>query len=152
MRRIEKLLISPPRLSSSPQLEPLLQSYNALGMRTGSRMVLSTKNRSSASASGNNGARANDLPSFADADEGMGGGGNSSPLSPLANGLLLLASTHLRAFAEARLKRSGFRDEFLDDVRDLEDGRLSCGEKRMVLGRMWRSWGRVLGWDNLAGL
>jgi ATP synthase regulation protein NCA2 len=144
MRRIEKLLISPPGLSSSPQIAPLLQSYNALGMRTGTGMALSTKNRSSASA--------NDLPSLADADEGVGGGGDSSLLSPLANGLLLLASTHLRAFAEARLKRSGFRDEFLDDVKDLEDGRLSCGEKRMVLGRMWRSWGRVLGWDNLAEL
>ena len=145
VRRIEKLLISPPRLDPSSQLQPLLQSYNALGIRAGTKLALSHKE--------NDGTGTSDLPqSFVDGYEDEGGEGASPPLSPLANGLLLLASTQLRAFAEAQLRRSEFRDDFLEDVKDLEDGRLSRKEKRMVLDRMWRSWGRVLGWDNLAGL
>ncbi|KIM30058.1 hypothetical protein M408DRAFT_66872 [Serendipita vermifera MAFF 305830] len=153
IRRIEKLLISPPRLGpsspleSSAHLEPLLQSYKALGMGLGlASPSASTKNRSKSNA--------NDLPNVGQGVGGAGAGaaGDSSLLSPLANGLLLLASTHLRAFAEKRLKRSGFRDEFLDDVSDLEDDRLTGEEKRLVLERMWRNWGKVLGWDNLADL
>lgn len=147
IRRIERLLITPPKIEQSitPQLEPLLQSYRALGMGSTGLGLTSVPPTKKPSISAN----ANDLPS---SKQGDSAGGDSSLLSPLANGLLLLASTHLRAFAEARLRRSGFREEFLDDVRDLEDGRLTCTEKRLVLERMWRNWGRVLGWDNLAEL
>jgi nuclear-control-of-ATPase protein 2 len=81
-----------------------------------------------------------------------GADGDYSQLSPLTNGLLLLTCNHLRTFAETHLKKTSFREDFLEDVRSLEDGVLNAREKRRVVTRMWRSWGKVLGWDNLGEL
>ncbi|KAG8850338.1 Nuclear control of ATPase protein 2 [Serendipita sp. 411] len=137
MRRIEKLLISPPTPEdTSSQYLALFSIFTAIS-DPGARKMVS-----------NRAHEAESLQAGVVIDhDGMGGG---STLSPLTNGLLLLSSTQLRTFAEAYLRSSNFRDEFLEDVRDLEDSRLSVGQKRLVLERMWRSWGRMLGWDNLA--
>lgn len=73
-------------------------------------------------------------------------------MSPLTAGLLLLSVSHLRSYGETYLPgRSRLRDGFLEDVEDLEDPDLGRSEKRMVVERMWRSWGRVLGWHKVAG-
>ncbi|PCH40219.1 NCA2-domain-containing protein [Wolfiporia cocos MD-104 SS10] len=72
-----------------------------------------------------------------------------SSLPPLTAGLLLLSSSHLRAYAEQYLPaRSRLREGFLEDVGDLEDPTLGRVEKLRVVERMWRSWGAVLGWEN----
>ncbi|KAG8819346.1 Nuclear control of ATPase protein 2 [Serendipita sp. 399] len=137
MRRIERLLISPPALdATSPQYLALFSSFNAIRA-----LGLPSADRSTAMQ----GTNVGDYNQAA-----VGSGLDDASPSPLTNGLLLLSSTQLRTFAESNLRRSNFRDEFLEDVRDLEDSRLSVGQKRLVLDRMWRSWGRSLGWDNLA--
>lgn len=145
MRRIERLLISQPNLET-PQME-LLSSCKALGFvqsaaitgtRNGSRKAGTTTLMTQSNVGGYSGHPNED--------------GGSGSLSPLTNGLLLLSTTHLRTFAEAYLRRSRFKTGFLGDVSDLEDGRLGIEQKRLVLTRMWRSWGRPLGWDNLAEL
>jgi len=67
--------------------------------------------------------------------------GSKGALSPTTQGLLLLYLTHLREFAEKYLK-----ERFSEDIEDLEDTRLAGEEKRMVVRRMWESWGDELGW------
>jgi len=74
-------------------------------------------------------------------------------LSPLTSGLLLLSVTHLRQYAEAHLPaHSRLREGFLEDVTDLEKPDLGRAEKMRVVDRMWKSWGRVLGWGEAAVL
>jgi nuclear control of ATPase protein 2 len=81
--------------------------------------------------------------------------GSNVPLSggigPRTTGLLLLSTTHLRAYAERHLPaRSRLRDGFLEDVTDLEKPNLGVQQKLRVVDRMWNSWGRVLGWYDIA--
>lgn len=72
-------------------------------------------------------------------------------ISPLTAGLLLLSVAHLRAYGETYLpNRSRLREGFLQDVEDLENPELGRREKWMVVERMWRSWGDVLGWSKVA--
>ncbi|KAJ7654165.1 ATP synthase regulation protein NCA2-domain-containing protein [Mycena rosella] len=72
-------------------------------------------------------------------------------LTPLTTGLLLISVTRLRGFAESSLPSgSRLREGFLEDVGDLEDPAMPRAEKLRVVERMWRSWGRVLGWDFIA--
>jgi hypothetical protein len=79
--------------------------------------------------------------------------GSKGTLSPTTQGLLLLYLTHLRGFAEKYLKESTrFREGFLEDIEDLEDTRLGREEKRMVVRRMWESWGAELGWRRMGKL
>lgn len=79
--------------------------------------------------------------------------GSKGILSPTTQGLLLLYLTHLREFAVKYLKESTrFREGFLEDIEDLEDTRLSREEKRMVMRRMWESWGTELGWRRMGKL
>jgi ATP synthase regulation protein NCA2 len=79
--------------------------------------------------------------------------GPKGTLSPTTQGLLLLYLTHLRGFAEKYLKESTrFREGFLEDVEDLEDTRLGREEKRIVVRRMWESWGTELGWRRMGKL
>ncbi|KAG8910942.1 Nuclear control of ATPase protein 2 [Tulasnella sp. 408] len=69
---------------------------------------------------------------------------------PLTQGLLLLSVTHLRSYAmECLPARSNLQQAFLDDVEDLEDpsGKLSREDQLRVVDRMWRNYGRLLGWD-----
>ncbi|KAF9049491.1 NCA2-domain-containing protein [Hymenopellis radicata] len=76
-----------------------------------------------------------DSPSHADA------------ISPLTAGLLLVSIAQLRAYGEKYLpKRSKLREGFLEDVEDLTNPELTREQKRMVVERMWRSWGHVLEW------
>ncbi|KAK0504000.1 NCA2-domain-containing protein [Armillaria luteobubalina] len=73
-------------------------------------------------------------------------------VSPLTAGLLLVSVAHLRAYGEKYLpSRSQLREGFLEDVEDLSNPELDRHEKRMVVERMWRSWGRTLGWGQLEG-
>jgi nuclear-control-of-ATPase protein 2 len=153
MRRIEKLLIVQPKMGGTPQYNRLFTSYSALGLggpygRTG---FIESDRQSSPRSVHLPRQRSRAVPIRSGDQED---GEDDDVLSPLTNGLLLLASTQLRTFADAHLSRSdaGFKDQFLEDVKDLEDGWLSARQKRDVVGRMWRSWGRVLGWDNLAYL
>ncbi|KAI0789783.1 NCA2-domain-containing protein [Abortiporus biennis] len=68
-------------------------------------------------------------------------------IPPLTSGLLLLSVTHLRNYAETCLPpNSRLRQGFLEDVEDLESSTLGRAEKLRVVDRMWRSWGKVLGW------
>ncbi len=77
----------------------------------------------------------------------------STWLPPVVSGLLLISVSHLRTYAEAYLPmRSRLREGFLEDVADLEDPDLDRMEKQRVVDRMWRSWGFVLGWVDLASL
>jgi len=46
--------------------------------------------------------------------------------------------------------RSRLREGFLEDVGDLEDPSLDREEKMRVVERMWRSWGRALGWGEFS--
>ncbi|KAG9009451.1 Nuclear control of ATPase protein 2 [Tulasnella sp. JGI-2019a] len=77
--------------------------------------------------------------------------GRDESLPPsLTTGLLLLSINHLRSYGVAHLPpRSQLQMGFLEDVDDLEDAesRLSKAERLVIVQRMWRSWGRVLGWD-----
>ncbi|KAK0464521.1 NCA2-domain-containing protein [Desarmillaria tabescens] len=71
-------------------------------------------------------------------------------VSPLTAGLLLVSVAHLRAYGEKYLpSRSRLREGFLEDVEDLSNPELDRHEKRMVVERMWRSWGHTLGWGKL---
>ncbi|KAK0421809.1 NCA2-domain-containing protein [Armillaria borealis] len=73
-------------------------------------------------------------------------------VSPLTAGLLLVSVAHLRAYGEKYLpSRSRLREGFLEDVEDLSNPELDRHEKRMVVERMWRSWGHTLGWGKLEG-
>jgi nuclear control of ATPase protein 2 len=77
--------------------------------------------------------------------------GVTSTIPHLTAGLLLLSVSSLRQYAETCLPlRSRLREGFLEDVGDLEDPRLGREEKMRVVERMWRSWGRALGWERLA--
>ncbi|KAI9443379.1 NCA2-domain-containing protein [Lactarius indigo] len=80
-----------------------------------------------------------------------GGGDRKGTIPHLTAGLLLLSVSSLRKYAETWLPpRSRLREGFLEDVGDLEDPGLDREEKMRVVERMWRSWGRALGWENLA--
>ncbi|PBK74841.1 NCA2-domain-containing protein [Armillaria solidipes] len=73
-------------------------------------------------------------------------------VSPLTAGLLLVSVAYLRAYGEKYLpSRSRLREGFLEDVEDLSNPELDRHEKRMVVERMWRSWGHTLGWGKLEG-
>ncbi|KAF6764795.1 ATP synthase regulation protein NCA2-domain-containing protein [Ephemerocybe angulata] len=93
--------------------------------------------------------------------------GSESALSPLSTGLVLLSLTRLRAYAKTYLPESskagsgesgkkavkhgypqlgGMRAAFLEDLSDLEDPSLGRHAKMRVVERMWRSWGKELGW------
>ena len=75
----------------------------------------------------------------------------SNAIPPLTTGLLVLSLTHLRHYAVTSLPtRSRLREGFLEDVQDLEDPSLGRWEKMRVLERMWNSWGRELGWYDIA--
>lgn len=64
----------------------------------------------------------------------------------------MLSLTHLRHYALTSLPaRSRLREGFVEDVQDLEDPNLGRREKLRVLDRMWNSWGRELGWYEIAG-
>jgi len=39
----------------------------------------------------------------------------------------------------------------LEDIEDLEDPGLSRSEKLRIIDRMWKSWGKELGWYDLTG-
>jgi nuclear-control-of-ATPase protein 2 len=83
--------------------------------------------------------------------EDRGAEGTKGAIPPLTTGLLLLSVSSLRQYAETWLPpRSRLREGFLEDVGDLEDPRLGREEKMRVVERMWRSWGRALGWERLA--
>jgi nuclear-control-of-ATPase protein 2 len=78
-------------------------------------------------------------------------GGRNGVIPHLTAGLLLLSVSSLRQYAETWLPpRSRLREGFLEDVGDLEDPGLDREEKMRVVDRMWRSWGRALGWEHLA--
>ncbi|KAG8949772.1 Nuclear control of ATPase protein 2 [Tulasnella sp. 424] len=69
---------------------------------------------------------------------------------PLTQGLLLLSVTHLRSYAiECLPARSNLQQAFLEDVEDLEDatGKLTREDQLRVVDRMWRTYGRLLGWN-----
>ncbi|KAJ6623163.1 ATP synthase regulation protein NCA2-domain-containing protein, partial [Mycena sp. CBHHK59/15] len=73
-------------------------------------------------------------------------------LPALTTGLLLISVTRLRTYAETSLpRRTRLRAGFLQDVGDLEDPAMPREEKLRVVERMWRSWGGVLGWGEVAG-
>ncbi|KAN0087554.1 ATP synthase regulation protein NCA2 domain containing protein [Tylopilus felleus] len=77
---------------------------------------------------------------------------SSNSIPPLTSGLLVLSLTHLRQYALTSLPaRSRLREGFLEDVQDLEDPSLGRWEKLRVVERMWGSWGRELGWYEVAG-
>jgi nuclear control of ATPase protein 2 len=60
--------------------------------------------------------------------------------------------THLRKYAETHLPlHSRLREGFLEDITDLEDADLGRRAKLRVVDRMWRNWGRALGWNELGG-
>lgn len=80
----------------------------------------------------------------------------------LPTGLLLLDLDYLRTFAHSsffplytvssgltpgghKRERRVARDEFLEDVRDLEDFGLGWESKRRIVERMWRCWAGALG-------
>ncbi|TFK74832.1 NCA2-domain-containing protein [Pluteus cervinus] len=72
-------------------------------------------------------------------------------LSPLTSGLILLSVASLRTFAENFLPaQSRLREGFLEDVEDLENPEMGKMSKLRVVERMWRCWGKVLGWDEMA--
>ncbi|KAI0043184.1 NCA2-domain-containing protein [Auriscalpium vulgare] len=78
--------------------------------------------------------------------------GASHDVAPLTAGLLLLSVSALRRYAEGHLPaRSRLREGFLEDVGDLEDPGLNRDEKLLVVQRMWRSWGSVMGWQHGGG-
>ncbi|KAF8555702.1 NCA2-domain-containing protein [Imleria badia] len=86
------------------------------------------------------------------ADQPHGVESSPNAIPPLTTGLLVLSLTHLRQYALMSLPaRSRLREGFLEDVQDLEDPGLGRWEKLRVLERMWSSWGRELGWYEVAG-
>ncbi len=77
----------------------------------------------------------------------MDSASHADAISPLTAGLLLVSIAQLRAYGETHLpKRSKLREGFLEDVEDLTNPELTGEQKRMVVERMWRSWGHVLEW------
>lgn len=82
---------------------------------------------------------------------GIASESGANNVSPLTAGLLLLSLARLREYGNRFLpKRSRLRDGFLEDVEDLENPEFGRNEKRRVVDRMWRSWGKVLGWHQAA--
>ncbi|KAG6854123.1 hypothetical protein C0991_010287 [Blastosporella zonata] len=78
-------------------------------------------------------------------------GNDTSAITPLTSGLLLLSVARLRTFAEKHLpQRSRLREGFLEDVGDLENPDLGRLDKMKVIERMWRCWGKTLGWGSIA--
>ncbi|KAG1751173.1 NCA2-domain-containing protein [Suillus lakei] len=76
----------------------------------------------------------------------------SDTIPALTTGLLVLSLAHLREYALTSLPaRSRLREGFLEDIEDLEDPGLRRSEKLRIIDRMWKSWGRELGWYDLAG-
>lgn len=76
---------------------------------------------------------------------------STSTIDPRTAGLLLLSTTHLRAYATKHLPpNSRLREGFLDDVGHLESTALGREEKLRVVDRMWNAWGQVLGWRDIA--
>ncbi|KAF8133773.1 NCA2-domain-containing protein [Boletus edulis] len=87
-----------------------------------------------------------------DADQPRDVEPSTNSIPPLTTGLLVLSLTHLRKYALTSLPaRSRLREGFLEDVQDMEDPSLGRWEKLRVLEGMWRSWGRELGWYEVAG-
>ncbi|EJC98511.1 NCA2-domain-containing protein [Fomitiporia mediterranea MF3/22] len=88
--------------------------------------------------------------------EGSAVSGNVPPdstLPHLTSGLLLIAVARLREFAETRLpSHSLMRAGMLADIADLENPELGRIEKLRIVERMWRSWGRLFGWDKVGKL
>jgi nuclear-control-of-ATPase protein 2 len=83
--------------------------------------------------------------------QGHDGGSRKGAIPHLTAGLLLLSVSSLRQYGETWLPpRSRLREGFLEDVGDLEDPGLGREDKMRVVERMWRSWGRILGWERLA--
>jgi nuclear-control-of-ATPase protein 2 len=82
---------------------------------------------------------------------------NSETVQPdsipaLTTGLLVLSLAHLREYGLTSLPaRSRLREGFLEDIEDLEGPELSRSEKLRIVDRMWKSWGKELGWYDLAG-
>ncbi|KAG1770838.1 NCA2-domain-containing protein [Suillus placidus] len=76
---------------------------------------------------------------------------NSDTIPALTTGLLVLSLAHLREYALTSLPaRSRLREGFLEDIEDLEDPGLRRSEKLRIIDRMWKSWGKELGWYTLA--
>ncbi|ESK95766.1 hypothetical protein Moror_12495 [Moniliophthora roreri MCA 2997] len=74
-----------------------------------------------------------------------------SQVSNLTSGLLMLSVAQLQSYAETYLPdRSRLKTGFLEDVEDLQDPALGGRERRLVLERMWRSWGSILGLGTVA--
>lgn len=77
---------------------------------------------------------------------------HSDTIPALTTGLLVLSLTHLREYALTSLPaRSRLREGFLEDIEILEDPGLRRSEKLRIIDRMWKSWGKELGWYDLAG-
>ncbi|KAG2102205.1 NCA2-domain-containing protein [Suillus discolor] len=77
---------------------------------------------------------------------------HSDTIPALTTGLLVLSLAHLREYALTSLPaRSRLREGFLEDIEDLEDPGLRRSEKLRIIDRMWKSWGKELGWYTLAG-
>ncbi|KAI0345995.1 NCA2-domain-containing protein [Trametopsis cervina] len=78
---------------------------------------------------------------------------DNTTIEPRVTGLLLLGTTQLRHYAEHHLpKNSRIREGFLQDVKDLENSSMGRTEKLRVVDRMWKSWGDVLGWRQVAAM
>ncbi|KAG2156005.1 NCA2-domain-containing protein [Suillus bovinus] len=77
---------------------------------------------------------------------------HSDTIPALTTGLLVLSLAHLREYALTSLPaRSRLREGFLEDIEDLEDPGLRRSEKLRIIDRMWKSWGKELGWYDLSG-
>lgn len=77
---------------------------------------------------------------------------HSENIPALTTGLLVLSLAHLREYALTSLPaRSRLREGFLEDIEILEDPALRRSEKLRIIDRMWKSWGKELGWYDLAG-
>ncbi|KAG1885102.1 NCA2-domain-containing protein [Suillus subluteus] len=77
---------------------------------------------------------------------------HSDTIPALTTGLLVLSLAHLREYALTSLPaRSRLREGFLEDIEFLEDPGLRRSEKLRIIDRMWKSWGKELGWYDLAG-
>ncbi|KAF9267343.1 NCA2-domain-containing protein [Marasmius fiardii PR-910] len=73
-------------------------------------------------------------------------------VTSLTAGLLMVSVAQLQSYAERYLPdRSKLKEGFLEDVEDLEDPELGGRERRLVVERMWRSWGKTLGLGEIAG-
>ncbi|TPX48167.1 hypothetical protein SeMB42_g03112 [Synchytrium endobioticum] len=59
-------------------------------------------------------------------------------LNAAQQGLLLVHMTQLRKLARALPRRGNLRTYFVEDVRDIENGELSVGQRLRIIDRMWR--------------